>query len=102
SDGVNAYAAPGGFIHVTRGLLGMLKDESELAGVLGHEITHVTEHHTVDDLHTSTAIGEVGNQAGKGGGLSREIIAKLGSQAFEKVFSGQFSQDKESDSDKTG
>jgi predicted Zn-dependent protease len=102
SDGVNAYAAPGGFIHVTRGLLGMLKDESELAGVLGHEITHVTEHHTVDDLRTSTAIGEVGNQAGKGGGLSREIIAKLGSQAFEKVFSGQFSQDKESDSDKTG
>src|SRR5205809_7186403 len=37
SDGVNAYAAPGGFIHITRGLLGMLKDESELAGVLGPE-----------------------------------------------------------------
>jgi len=102
SDGVNAYAAPGGFIHVTRGLLGMLKDESELAGVLGHEITHVTEHHTVDDLRTSQVIGEAGSQAGKGGGLSREIIAKLGSQAFEKVFSGQFSQEKESDSDKIG
>src|SRR4051812_1170703 len=31
SDGVNAYATPGGFVHITRGLLGMLKDESELA-----------------------------------------------------------------------
>src|SRR5262245_7601306 len=102
SDGVNAYAAPGGFIHVTRGLLGMLKDESELAGVLGHEITHVTERHTVDDLRTGTAIGEAGNQAGKGGGLSREIIAKLSAKAFEDIFNGKFSQAKESNADEIG
>src|SRR5215471_18926494 len=43
TDAVNAFAAPGGFIHVTRGLLGFAKNEAELAGVLGHEITHVTE-----------------------------------------------------------
>src|SRR3954465_3262808 len=48
TDGVNAFAAPGGFIHVTRGLLGLVRNESELAGVLGHEITHVTERHTID------------------------------------------------------
>jgi len=102
SDGVNAYAAPGGFIHITKGLLGMLKDESELAGVLGHEITHVTEHHTVDDLRTSTAISEAGNQAGKGGGWTREALAKLSTKAFEDIFNGQFSQAKESDSDKIG
>jgi predicted Zn-dependent protease len=102
SDGVNAYAAPGGFIHVTRGLLGMLKDESELAGVLGHEITHVTERHTIDDLRTSSGIAEVGNQAGKGGGLSRELIAKLSAKAFEDIFNGQFSQAKESNADEIG
>ncbi|HYT77301.1 MAG TPA: M48 family metalloprotease, partial [Vicinamibacterales bacterium] len=34
SDGVNAYAAPGGIIHITRGLLGLIKNESQLAGVL--------------------------------------------------------------------
>jgi predicted Zn-dependent protease len=100
SDGVNAYATPGGFVHVTRGLLGMLKDEAELAGVLGHEITHVTERHTVDDLQTSSIIAEAGNQAGKGGGLSKEMISRLGAAAFEKIFNGQFSQAKESDSDK--
>jgi predicted Zn-dependent protease len=102
SDGVNAYAAPGGFIHVTRGLLGMLKDESELAGVLGHEITHVTERHTVDDLRTSSGIAEGANLTGKGGGLTREIIAKLSAKAFEQIFNGQFSQAKESNSDEIG
>ena len=47
TDGVNAFAAPGGFIHITRGALGAARHEAELAGVLAHEITHVTEKHTV-------------------------------------------------------
>ena len=47
TDGVNAYAAPGGFVHITRGLLGLMKNEAELAGVLGHEITHITAKHTI-------------------------------------------------------
>jgi predicted Zn-dependent protease len=102
SDGVNAYAAPGGFIHVTRGLLGMLKDESELAGVLGHEITHVTERHTVDDLRTSSGISTTSELAGKGGGLTREVVAKLAGKAFEDIFDGKFSQGKESNADEIG
>src|SRR5262245_17333673 len=39
---VNAFALPGGFIYVTRGILGHLSSEAELASVLGHEIGHVT------------------------------------------------------------
>ena len=39
---VNAFALPGGFIYITRGILPYLDDEAELAGVLGHEIAHVT------------------------------------------------------------
>ncbi|MFQ5839489.1 MAG: M48 family metalloprotease [Candidatus Methylomirabilales bacterium] len=42
---VNAFATPGGFVYVTRGLLATLNSEAELAGVLGHEIAHVTSHH---------------------------------------------------------
>jgi len=45
SDAVNAYATPGGFVFVTVGLMRQLKSESELAGVLGHEIAHVTRGH---------------------------------------------------------
>ena len=46
---VNAFAVPGGFIYVTRGILPFLHDESELAGVLGHEIGHVTARHSAQD-----------------------------------------------------
>jgi predicted Zn-dependent protease len=43
---VNAFALPGGYIYVTRGLLAHMTDEAELAGVLGHEIGHVTARHS--------------------------------------------------------
>lgn len=45
SADVNAFAAPGGYILVTRGLYALLENESELAGVLAHEIAHVTKQH---------------------------------------------------------
>jgi len=43
----NAFALPGGFIFVTRGLLGLMNNEAELASVVGHEIGHVTARHSV-------------------------------------------------------
>lgn len=45
SSETNAFALPGGYIYVTRGLLAILNNEAELACVLGHEIAHVTSHH---------------------------------------------------------
>jgi len=45
SDSVNAFAIPGGYVFITRGMLQMLESESELAGVLGHEISHVVRKH---------------------------------------------------------
>lgn len=50
--GVNAFALPGGFIYVTRGILAHLSNEAELAGVLGHEIGHVTAQHSVHRMAT--------------------------------------------------
>ena len=44
---INAFALPGGFIYITRGILPFLADEAELAGVLGHEVGHVTARHSV-------------------------------------------------------
>jgi predicted Zn-dependent protease len=46
SPAVNAFALPGGFIYVTRGILPYLDNEAQLAGVLGHEIGHVTARHS--------------------------------------------------------
>lgn len=49
---VNAFALPGGFIYVTRGILAHLSNEAELAGVMGHEIGHVTAQHSVHRMAT--------------------------------------------------
>ena len=56
---VNAFALPGGYIYVTRGLLSHLGDESELAGVLGHEVAHVTARHASRQF-TRSAGGSLG------------------------------------------
>lgn len=55
---VNAFALPGGFVYVTRGLLAHLGDEAELAGVLGHEVGHVTARH-VSQQYTRSAGGSL-------------------------------------------
>jgi predicted Zn-dependent protease len=47
---VNAFAMPGGYIYVTRGLLAHMQSEAQLAGVLGHEIGHVTARHTAKQV----------------------------------------------------
>ncbi|MBD3401746.1 M48 family metalloprotease [candidate division GN15 bacterium] len=47
---VNAFALPGGFIYVTRGILGHFNNEAQLSGVLGHEIGHVTARHSVNQM----------------------------------------------------
>lgn len=50
SDVVNAFALPGGFIYVNRGVLARASNMSEVAGVLGHEIEHVVRRHSVQQL----------------------------------------------------
>jgi len=57
---VNAFALPGGYIYITRGMLAYLNSEAELAAVLGHEIGHVTARHSVRQHSASTATGLLG------------------------------------------
>lgn len=54
SPSVNAFAVPGGFIYLTRGILAHLNNEAELAGVLGHEIAHVTARHSAAQYSKAT------------------------------------------------
>ena len=66
TDVLNAFALPGGYIFVTRGILSEIADEAELAVVLGHEITHVAAWHGIEMLQRAgllsalTALGIVG------------------------------------------
>jgi predicted Zn-dependent protease len=102
TDGVNAYAAPGGLVHITRGLLGLMKNESELAGVLGHEITHITNHHTVEAIQQAKGISMGANLAGSAGSMRDQFIAKMAAKAFNNIFEGQFSQADEESADQVG
>ncbi len=52
-DIVNAFALPGGYIYISRGLLGLANTEAELAGVLGHEIGHATARHSAQRYSSS-------------------------------------------------
>lgn len=60
---VNAFALPGGYIYVTRGLLSYLTTEAELVSVLGHEIGHVTGRHSVEQM-SKQQLAQIGMIAG--------------------------------------
>lgn len=52
TDDVNAFAAPGGYVFVTRGALGIMEDEAMLAGVLAHEVGHVNHRDVVEEIQS--------------------------------------------------
>jgi predicted Zn-dependent protease len=54
--GANAFAVPGGWVYVTRGLLALMNREDELAGVIAHEMAHVTERHAVARVGAATPL----------------------------------------------
>jgi len=59
SDVLNAFAVPGGYVYFTRGIMAHFNNEAEFAGVLGHEIGHITARHSVSQ-QTKAVLGQVG------------------------------------------
>ncbi len=79
---INAFAAPGGYVFITRGLYAMLKDEAELAGVLGHEIGHVQEKHHLKVLQKQQLLDVGSKLLGKQvAGNDKNIQRVIGSGA---------------------
>lgn len=110
SGEVNAFAAPGGFIFVTSGLLKLVKNEDELAGVLAHEVAHVAKKHGLKTIQTSrltSAFTILGSEAAKN--YTPQQVSQLTS-AFEgavddvvnKMVVNGYSRDKEYEADKFG
>ena len=97
---VNAFALPGGFIYVTRGLLTAMTNEAELASVLGHEIGHVTARHSVQQI-SKAQLAQLG--LGIGSILSSDIaqFAGLASQGLGLLFL-KYGRDAENQADQLG
>jgi predicted Zn-dependent protease len=97
---VNAFALPGGFIFVTRGLMTTINDEAEFATVIGHEIGHVTNRHSVQMISKSQLA-----QLGLGiGSILSSDIAKFGQLAGAglQVLFLKYSRDAENQADQAG
>lgn len=105
TDEVNAYAAPGGYIFVTKGALKLIQDEAELAGVLGHEIGHVTEMHVVKELKIKGSDDSVATGLARlVGGNSESARAAFGQavdKGFEMIFLDAYKREDEMQSDRT-
>ena len=106
---LNAFAAPGGFVFVYSGLIMNLKHESELAGVLSHEIAHVTQRHIAGRIERGRMIS-LGSLAGMLAGLAAGLAgagsaggaAIAGSMAASSAASLNYSRIDENDADSFG
>lgn len=98
TEEVNAFALPGGYLYVNRGLIETASNESELAGVMGHEIAHITERHSTKQYTQAqlyqiaatigaavTGAGQVGQQAaGLGGALLFRKFSRMDESEADK------------------
>ena len=98
TDAVNAFAAPHGYVHITRGALALMKDEAELAGVLAHEIVHVSEEHTIDALKKNTLKSAAAEEVSKGNAL----IDFLANAAYKNILDNAYSRGDEGAADTLG
>jgi predicted Zn-dependent protease len=99
TDGVNAFAAPGGYVHITRGALGLIRSEAELAGVLAHEIVHVTEKHTINAIKKNKAVQMGTSEALGDKALYLDAVAN---KAYEMLLENAYDRGDEQESDKIG
>jgi predicted Zn-dependent protease len=97
---VNAFAVPGGYVYFTRGIMAHFNNEAEFAGVLGHEIGHITARHSVKQ-QTNAQLAQIGLAAGSIISPTFAQMADIASSGVQLLFL-KFSRDDESQADKLG
>ncbi len=96
----NAFALPGGYIFITKGMLEKLSTEAQLAGILGHEITHVVARHSMEAMSrdglVSAALSAASSAANVPAGVSTVT------SVTQQIIGMGFSRSNEEEADKTG
>jgi predicted Zn-dependent protease len=96
TDGVNAFAAPGGFVHITKGALAIIRTEAELADVLGHEISHVTLKHTLNAIQKNKLVS-TGAKASRS-----DLLKNATERAYAAVLENSYDRKDEMAADQKG
>lgn len=101
--GFNAFAAPGGYVFVTKGLVDAARNEAELAGVLAHEITHVVEKHHLKSLNKTAQAALAGQLLASQvrGGVGSFVASQLLGMGKE-LYSKGLDRDDEYEADRQG
>jgi predicted Zn-dependent protease len=98
---VNAFALPGGYVHVTRGLLALASDEAEMASVLAHELGHVTARHAAE-RYSQGVLAQVGAGVAAVAGAAAGIPIGDAAGGVAQAYVQSYSRDQEFEADKLG
>ena len=98
----NAFAAPGGYIFVTIGLLKTLKNEAELAGVLAHEVAHVTQKHMLETIRRGALLANVSELSMAAMNKDPQMFSNIIDEITDKLFTKGLDKDKEFEADVYG
>ncbi|MDO9530046.1 MAG: M48 family metalloprotease [Syntrophales bacterium] len=107
SPAINAFATPGGYVYVNRGLINLVENESQLAGVLAHEIAHVNARHIADTIEKSkkvsiATLAAILAGAFLGGGGQGSAAAAAFSMATATTLNLKYSREHEEEADRLG
>ena len=103
ADHANAYSTPGGYVFITKGAIDLMRDESELAAVLGHEIGHITRKHIVREFNIkgsdNSGISGISRMIGGSQDTARVAFSQAVDRAVKILFETGFKQQDEYDAD---
>ncbi len=98
----NAFAAPGGYIFVSKGLLKLVKNEAELGGILGHEIAHVSKKHVLNAIRRSKTLEGLSEVTLSALDQNPKMFDSLVKEVVNTIFVKGLSKEDEQDADATG
>lgn len=102
SNDINAFAAPGGYVFVTRGLMMQMESEAELAATLAHEVVHVLEKHHLDAVQKGAKMELVISMLGSNSSAKKREKLQRISSGFKELYSRGLSKEDEYQADRMG
>ena len=101
-DSINAFAAPAGYVFVTNGMLKQVRNVAELAGVLGHEIAHVSQKHILEVIQRSKQLAGVSQAGLSAANQNPQTFKNVIDTAVKKLLDEGLDQEKEIEADTLG